>query len=1286
MIGTEILNYRITSLVGSGGMGTVYVAEHKYITQQKVAIKVINADMVNDYTRERLKQEAEHLAALNHPNIVKLINYHIDEKGNIYLIMEYAEGVSLEKFINEVNGLVVEDRICGIFEPILDAFGYAHSKGILHRDIKPSNIMISEEGVPKVLDFGIATIMGKQEDGVIAGTPSYMSPEQVQGQTLDSRSDIYSLGVLLHQMLTGNAPYDTTTMSEHEISQKVVNDPLPPLRSFYKYISDKTQKVVDKATAKNPDDRFKDCSDFKNNLHKAIYPPKIPRWVWGSVAAVIVLALGAGLWWWDYTRTKVNYYRDYTEVWGEPVGIGRLSSSQQKHTGASYRIESSRGKVRRLTRVNSQGKTIPDTESEHVDRPTDATYFYTPAGKVSRVKVMDQNGRVEYVKVYNENLKTIVFQFDDEHGTEKTLGNHTIGSADAFGNQSDSGKGAISRWHLTYDDNGYVERVDYAGLYNARVSDADGIYGRQYKRDDKGRIVEETYINLDGSPQSTPWGLGIKTFEYDKNDNWVRAVYYTLDREPATDAEGGTEAYEIVYDDNANAVKFIHQHHDRSLMLPKKYGVAEINREFDENGNITSTSFMGIDRQPTLYGGYHLRKTEYDQNGFVTAEHYLDENGNPVLIPGNYSSIKASCDDAGNLLEMSYYGLDSEPVYSAQNMHKIVNRYDSLGNRISQLYYAPDGSLSADSDKGIAGELNEYDSNSNLIKTIYLNTDSVITPGNYGVAVATYSYDPRGNLTRLDFWEDAECTTHKPAFVGIAGREFEYDQNGNRTISRSFDVDGKPAADETGVAEARNVYNEQNQLVEYTYYGINGKPCRDRSGEAGARFKRDSRGNATEIVILDTDHNPDPKSNIVRLKHDDRNNMIERAYFTSTGAPTNGGADFVHREVFTYDDRNNQTSETTFDANGKPMAVKGTKIVKALMEYDKVGNNVKTSYYDESGNLANNTGGVAMVTNEYDNQGNAVHTLYFNANGKPTDLSVCIPELKMEYDRAGNLTYLAAMDGSGKLIMAPSMGASIRRDVYDGQNRQIERAYFDTLDKPILSSTDGFHKHTAKYGPSNVITEEAFYGADGKPMLYLGRYHKRVVKTDKFNRVESEVSYGIDGKEHIPADMGFSRAVYTYKEDTPISEVDRVLCYTPDGKLVATFRYSAERGFELVSSNAPDNQSNQAGQNRNNSDGSSNGKNNWRTMAQEMASECPYSLGRDLNYLEITSIQIGNNHVSMNFTAQESQYEMTEEMIEKYKSAARYVADTYLQSVSPRPRVTITLKDLRGRTIYTKNY
>ena len=274
MIGKIILNYRIESLIGKGGMGMVYLATN-INREQKVAIKVLNAELAGDENiRKRFKQEATTLAKLDHSSIVRFLNY-VEEDGNIYLIMEYVVGMTLDAHIENVSGPIHEKQALKYFKQSLDAFKYAHTQGIVHRDIKPSNIIVTNSGQIKVLDFGIAKIIndsGMTEVGMQIGTAMYMSPEQVRGQEVDKRSDIYSLGVLLHQMVSGVAPYDSTTLSEFDINVKVVEEPLPRAKEFYPFVSDKIQKIIDKAVSKKADDRYKDCSHYKAALVNAVYP------------------------------------------------------------------------------------------------------------------------------------------------------------------------------------------------------------------------------------------------------------------------------------------------------------------------------------------------------------------------------------------------------------------------------------------------------------------------------------------------------------------------------------------------------------------------------------------------------------------------------------------------------------------------------------------------------------------------------------------------------------------------------------------------------------------------------------------------------------------------------------------------------------------------------------------------------------------------------------------------------------------------------------------------------
>ena len=269
MIGKTILNYKILSLIGSGGMGSVYLAEHAQM-HRKVAIKVLLPQfMANSEIKLRFKNEASTLAHLQHPNIVGLYDYLEDESG-LYLIMEYVDGTQLDDFIRLVTGPMPENRAVPLMIAILNAFSYAHQKGIVHRDIKPANILVTPDDSVKILDFGIARILGDgnhnlTKTGTQMGTIFYMSPEQVQGKKADFRSDIYSLGVTIYQMLTGLNPYEGLT-TEYEVYSKIVKEDLPSPHDIYPGVPLYLSNILAKALHKNPDQRFQTCEDFLNAI------------------------------------------------------------------------------------------------------------------------------------------------------------------------------------------------------------------------------------------------------------------------------------------------------------------------------------------------------------------------------------------------------------------------------------------------------------------------------------------------------------------------------------------------------------------------------------------------------------------------------------------------------------------------------------------------------------------------------------------------------------------------------------------------------------------------------------------------------------------------------------------------------------------------------------------------------------------------------------------------------------------------------------------------------------
>ena len=262
--------YKKIKNLGEGAQGTVILALDTEI-ERKVAIKSLHESLMSDTLHvKRFKEEARTLASLGHSSIVKVYDY-VANSSACHLIMEYFEGHPLDLYIRNVTGPIPEDAAIDIYIKVLDAMNHIHNKKIIHRDIKPSNIMINDKSEIRLLDFGIAKNTENDPTltkiGASAGyTPMYMSPEHCNGSPITKYSDIYSLGVTLWQMLTGKAPYEEFTQGQ--IYLKVANEPLPSIQSVYQNVSQKMNTIVQKATHKNPKERYSSCEAFKKALEQ----------------------------------------------------------------------------------------------------------------------------------------------------------------------------------------------------------------------------------------------------------------------------------------------------------------------------------------------------------------------------------------------------------------------------------------------------------------------------------------------------------------------------------------------------------------------------------------------------------------------------------------------------------------------------------------------------------------------------------------------------------------------------------------------------------------------------------------------------------------------------------------------------------------------------------------------------------------------------------------------------------------------------------------------------------
>ncbi|HEU4392761.1 MAG TPA: protein kinase [Solirubrobacterales bacterium] len=319
MIGTVLSGrYKLEAKLGSGGMSTVYLARDATL-DRAVAVKVMHREMSEQADQlERFRQEARAVAKLSHPNVVAVIDAG-EDGGHPYIVFEYVEGETLKQRIGRLGALDPQEALAYAIE-IARGLTVAHARNMVHRDIKPQNVLIDAEGRAKLTDFGISRQLeqdGMTATGRVLGTTDYVAPEQAMGHGVDPRSDIYSLGVVLYEMLIGQVPFHAD--SQVGVAMKHVNEELPDVQQRRPEVSAAAALVVERATAKDPAQRYQEVGEMIDDLStaleveaaragsttgeatsvlEAVPPPQRQlsgrgRWSWAGIAVLALVAAGA---------------------------------------------------------------------------------------------------------------------------------------------------------------------------------------------------------------------------------------------------------------------------------------------------------------------------------------------------------------------------------------------------------------------------------------------------------------------------------------------------------------------------------------------------------------------------------------------------------------------------------------------------------------------------------------------------------------------------------------------------------------------------------------------------------------------------------------------------------------------------------------------------------------------------------------------------------------------------------------------------------------------------------
>jgi len=499
---TVVGHYKIAEKIGAGGMGEVYLADDTELNRS-VALKFLPPYLCQDEDcRKRFKREAQAAAKLNHPNIIHI--YEVSEyQGRPFFAMELVEGQSLRDLAKGKELGI--DRIIELAIQVCDGLGAAHDKKVVHRDIKPSNIVIDAYGRPKILDFGLAAIQGGEhltKTGSTLGTVQYMSPEQVQGQEIDNRSDLFSLGIVLYELISGRTPFKQD--NEAATLKAIAQDSPEPLARYKADIPDELQRTVSKLLEKDPSLRYQHAAGVISDLKRLIAPTQssmvvLPakqksKWPFVLVSMVIIVALGVvGIRYWptedSASRKSMTPERKMLAV----LPFENLGSPEDEYfaDGITDEITSRLAKlaglgvISRTSAMQYKGvsKSIRDIGRElGVDYILEGTIRWDKADSIDRIRITPQlidvsEDRHVWASNYERSLTQVfVIQSDIASQIAEALNVTLLGSEQS----------AITNWPT-----GNLKAYDYY------------LKGRNYvNRDEQSQRAEEMFekaIELDSS-------------------------------------------------------------------------------------------------------------------------------------------------------------------------------------------------------------------------------------------------------------------------------------------------------------------------------------------------------------------------------------------------------------------------------------------------------------------------------------------------------------------------------------------------------------------------------------------------------------------------------------------------------------------------------------------------------------------------------------------------------------------------------------------------------------------
>ncbi|MEQ2006399.1 MAG: protein kinase [Limisphaerales bacterium] len=1131
----EERGYKVFEQIGAGGFAHVYKGYDER-HQRFVALKVLRHD-ADPVAAQRFRAESVLLAKCNHSNIVRIYDSG-EHEGSPYLVVELVAsraGRSSPRTLTELKE--TPEGWARLFATLARALQTAHEAKLTHRDLKPENILLrGETAEPVIVDFGMARDANRLIDGNVtrnlAGTPSYMAPEQIleaRRKQVGPATDQWALGVLLYEVLTGRRPFDVSR-EDHEILAAICNpefEPVP-LRHLVPTLPRALEAICLKCLQRDPDFRYASMASLANDLElflsigqslaeaEVLTPTRralrkttlLIRRHWVATAAVTVLA-GFGLLLFAGFllggRKVKEYYKDYTLKWGVPHGITRIQEADVKRRERSYLIirEGYVGKVLALHRISSQltaaGEfTVVDDEDEIGAATIEVRYADKPGGgKVVRelCYLNDRTNEVLKRHYQDDELRSVSF-------TRRAAGDRFATHPAVLRELLPLFMSHPTGLRVAYDHRGFELTNLFVDVLGQPVLDREGNGGVAWKVDEAGRKVEQWWLGTNAQPAARSFGIAREVrkydptgdlvekakFEhdgalllrtrtqYDKWGNWTATSFLEPAVEPANGATG-VSSIGCVRDQAGRKAELTH-FGIHGTPVSDEDGVARTTYEYDGGWRVRKTSYFDFDGQSFRpMPGVAAEISGYDERGQLVELSMLDAEGKLVLGRKGFARVRWKLDPAGRVIEQHALGVTGERVLSAEGFASVSLEHDQWGLTSMRCF-------------GVRGEPVEVagyhrlnvrrNVRGRIEEAAGFSWDGKPVSGPWGCLRTALSYHENGSTSQIQ--RDLMVAEEGAESRKWVREEARYNPSGHETTHSFFDAQNRPTL-------GLRIESAQAQPL---------RPSPAGAGRPDAEFVASKRGYAVR-----------------QSYYDEQQRLTEVRYLGTNLAPVVSVEGFASIKV-SYE-QPGTSSTRYFGADGQPIAVGGCFRLDA--KRDAEGRIVERALFDQHDNPARSEfgfnrlvvsyhpngeasrkqsdwlvpdadgGGLTPVTQviEFDNVGFETRRAFLDHKQSPTLCSIePVGESAPRSSPAASAGSGAASESKDQIVRS-RRGFAVREYRYDDEHRLVEERFLGTNLVPIRPAAYGYAKLTHSYGVGDQVQRTECFDEQGRELPQAAR-------------------------------------------------------------------------------------------------------------------------------------------------------------------------------------------------------